>query len=66
MTNESKRPVGVETGASAGVGRATCRAFASRGYAVGLLARGVDGLEEAKREVEAAGGRSSQSSLPRR
>jgi NAD(P)-dependent dehydrogenase (short-subunit alcohol dehydrogenase family) len=45
------------TGASAGVGRATVRAFASRGADIGLLARGVDGLEAARREVEAAGGR---------
>jgi NAD(P)-dependent dehydrogenase (short-subunit alcohol dehydrogenase family) len=33
------------------------RAFARRGYAIGLLARGIDGLEAAKREVEAAGSR---------
>ncbi len=45
------------TGASAGVGRATARAFAKRGYDVALLARGVDGLEAAKRDVEALGGR---------
>jgi NAD(P)-dependent dehydrogenase (short-subunit alcohol dehydrogenase family) len=47
----------VVTGASAGVGRATVRAFAEQGAAVGLLARGHDGLEGARREVEAAGGR---------
>jgi NAD(P)-dependent dehydrogenase (short-subunit alcohol dehydrogenase family) len=47
----------VITGASAGVGRATARAFARRGAHVGLLARGRDGLEGARREVEAAGGR---------
>jgi NAD(P)-dependent dehydrogenase (short-subunit alcohol dehydrogenase family) len=47
----------VITGASAGVGRATVRAFAARGADIGLLARGVDGLEAARREVEAAGGR---------
>lgn len=49
------RPVVVVTGASAGVGRATARAFARRGYAVGLLARGVEGLEGARREIEAEG-----------
>ena len=45
------------TGASAGVGRATARAFGKLGASVGLLARGRDGLEAAKREVEDAGGR---------
>jgi short-subunit dehydrogenase len=47
----------VVTGASAGVGRATVREFARRGAWVGLLARGPDGLEAARREVENAGGR---------
>src|SRR5438093_11693066 len=47
----------VVTGASAGVGRATVRAFARRGADVALLARGIDGLEAAGREVEALGGR---------
>jgi NADP-dependent 3-hydroxy acid dehydrogenase YdfG len=46
----------VITGASAGVGRATAVAFARRGYSVGLIARGHDGLEGALRDVEAAGG----------
>ena len=51
------REVVVVTGASAGIGRATARAFGARGAAVGLIARGRDGLEGARREVEAAGGR---------
>jgi NAD(P)-dependent dehydrogenase (short-subunit alcohol dehydrogenase family) len=46
----------VITGASAGVGRATARYFARRGAHIGLLARGRDGLEGARRDVEAAGG----------
>ena len=53
---ESPRVV-VITGASAGVGRATARAFARRGAHVGLLARGRDGLEGARRDVERLGGR---------
>ena len=47
----------VITGASAGVGRATAQAFGRLGARVGLLARGRDGLEGAKRDVEKAGGR---------
>src|SRR5438874_10491674 len=43
----------VITGASAGVGRATARKFAERGANVALLARGRDGLEAARKEVEA-------------
>jgi NAD(P)-dependent dehydrogenase (short-subunit alcohol dehydrogenase family) len=46
----------VITGASAGVGRATAQAFARQGAHIGLLARGHDGLEGARRDVEAAGG----------
>jgi NAD(P)-dependent dehydrogenase (short-subunit alcohol dehydrogenase family) len=51
------RSVVVITGASAGVGRAAVRAFARRGANIGLIARGMDGLEGARREVEAEGGR---------
>src|SRR5204863_1254079 len=47
----------VVTGASAGLGRAVVRAFARQGADVGLIARGVDGLEAARSEVEADGGR---------
>jgi NAD(P)-dependent dehydrogenase (short-subunit alcohol dehydrogenase family) len=53
----SRPEVVVITGASAGVGRVTVRAFAHRGAHIGLLARGLDGLEGARREVEALGGR---------
>jgi NAD(P)-dependent dehydrogenase (short-subunit alcohol dehydrogenase family) len=52
----NKSEVVVITGASAGVGRATARAFARRGARIGLIARGRDGLEAAQREVESAGG----------
>jgi NAD(P)-dependent dehydrogenase (short-subunit alcohol dehydrogenase family) len=47
--------VAVITGASAGVGRATARAFAERGFDVGLLARGEKGLEAAAQEARNAG-----------
>jgi len=49
-------PVVVVTGASAGVGRATARAFAAKGASVGLIARGSEGLERARCEVEEWGG----------
>jgi len=50
-----KKGVVVITGASAGVGRACARMFARHGYDVALLARGKDGLEAAKKEVESYG-----------
>lgn len=46
----------VITGASAGLGRATARAFAQRGCRVGLIARGEERLEATRREVEHLGG----------
>ena len=52
-----KPEVVVVTGASAGVGRATVRAFARHGARIGLLARGRDGLEGARRDVESLGGK---------
>lgn len=48
--------VAVVTGASAGIGRATAVEFAKHGWRVALLARGADGLEGAREEVELAGG----------
>jgi NAD(P)-dependent dehydrogenase (short-subunit alcohol dehydrogenase family) len=52
-----KPEVVVVTGASAGVGRAIAREFGSRGASVVLLARGRDGLEGAKEDIERLGGR---------
>lgn len=46
----------VVTGASAGVGRAAAIAFAKHGARVALLARGKEGLESARREIELSGG----------
>ncbi|WP_346176166.1 SDR family oxidoreductase [Streptomyces cuspidosporus] len=54
MTDKSK--VVVVTGASAGVGRATARAFADRGDRVALLARGGTGLAAAAEDVSRRGG----------
>ena len=56
MKDSQTAEVVMVTGASAGVGRATAWAFAKRGARVGLLARGQEGLEAAKREVESLGG----------
>src|SRR3954451_3747911 len=47
----------VVTGASAGVGRATVRAFAEQGFDVGLIARGEAGLEAAADEIRSLGRR---------
>ena len=55
MNDASK--VVVITGASAGVGRAAARRFAKDGAQIALLARGRDGLEAARKEVEEFGGR---------
>ena len=59
MSTVQAPEVVVITGAAAGVGRATAIEFAKHGASVGLIARGgdgMDGLEGAKRDVEAAGG----------
>ncbi len=54
---KNEHQIVVITGASAGVGRAAVRAFAKKGADIGLLARGREGLEAAKREVEEMGQR---------
>ena len=46
----------VITGASAGLGRAMVREFAKHGANVGLIARGMDGLQAANDEVVELGG----------
>jgi NAD(P)-dependent dehydrogenase (short-subunit alcohol dehydrogenase family) len=52
-----KREVVVITGGSAGVGRATARAFAKDGAAVGIVARGRERLDATVAEIESLGGR---------
>ncbi|HJV26917.1 MAG TPA: SDR family oxidoreductase [Aromatoleum sp.] len=50
------RKIVVIAGASAGIGRATAIEFGRQGWRVALLARSPEGLEGARRDVEAAGG----------
>lgn len=57
MSRTKTPEVVVITGASAGVGRATAHVFARQGAAIALLARGSEGLEGVRQEVEALGGR---------
>lgn len=54
---KEKPEVVVVTGASAGVGRAVVRRFAQEGARIGLIARGIKGLEGAKADVERLGGK---------
>ena len=56
-TTGSHSSVAVITGGTAGLGRAITRELAARGYDVGVLARGHDGLDGAVADVEAAGRR---------
>lgn len=50
------KPVIIVTGASSGIGAATARLFAGRGYRVVLAARRVERLRELQAEIARAGG----------
>lgn len=55
MTDEAT-PVALVSGAGTGIGRATARALARDGYAVGLAGRRAEPLREVVTEVEQGGG----------
>jgi short-subunit dehydrogenase len=57
MEKTNRGKVVVVTGASAGVGRAVVAEFARQGAHIGLIARGRERLEAAKRQVEELGGK---------
>jgi NADP-dependent 3-hydroxy acid dehydrogenase YdfG len=55
MKNSLCGKIVVVTGATAGVGRAVVTEFARQGAHIGLIARGVDGLDATQRDVEREG-----------
>lgn len=55
MNENSERPVVVVTGASGGIGEATARLFAGKGWAVVLAARSGEKVRRVAREIEAGG-----------
>ncbi|MBV7256828.1 SDR family NAD(P)-dependent oxidoreductase [Pacificimonas sp. WHA3] len=56
MTDIDKKPLALVTGASRGIGAATAKALAAKGYHVLLTARTDGGLEEVDDDIHAAGG----------
>ena len=49
--------VALVTGASAGIGVAVAEEFVARGYAVGIVGRNAERLDEVRRRLESSGGR---------
>jgi short-subunit dehydrogenase len=54
--SNSDAQVVIITGGSSGIGRCTAALFARRGWKVGLIARGEEGLAASRRDIEALGG----------
>lgn len=57
MSENRERGIAVVTGGSAGLGRATVRELAGRGWDVVVLARGQKGIDATVAEIQAAGRR---------
>lgn len=57
MPTAEPRGIAVITGGSAGLGRATARELAARGWDVAVLARGQDGIDGTVADIRAAGRR---------
>ena len=53
---EAGSKVVIIVGGSSGIGRCTAALFARRGWRVGLIARGAEGLAASLRDIEAVGG----------